>query len=396
MSATLDFGIFHPPYHPLGQNPTLDLHRDLKLIEHLDECGYAEAWVGEHHSGGWETISSPEVFMAAAAQRTKNIRLGAGVVTVPYHHPFHVAERMQLLDHLTRGRVMLGVGAGALASDAHMIGLDPMNSRGNLEAGLEAIVSLLRERAPLSRKADWFELNDAQLHLPAYTRPHLEVAVASTVSPTGAKLSGRYNTSLLSLGLWSPAGADAVRNAWQIRTTEAEESGAEINRRTWRIVGIAFVARTDREAREQCRQNLGGVFDYLSKSSPFPPVQATDPDDIIDELNEGGIAMIGTPERAIDRLGALYEDSGGFGTFLILGGDWAGAEDMRRMYETFAERVFPTFQDSIAPLQQSYDWVTSPSGSDSGNSWVKDAIAPAIEKATADYAAERDAKAAGR
>ena len=125
----LGFGIFLAPFHPVGENPTTALHRDLELIEWLDRLGYDEAWFGEHHSAGFEIIASPEVFIAAAAARTGHIRLGTGVSSLPYHHPFMLADRMVLLDHLTMGRAMLGVGPGALPSDAFMLGIDTLRQR---------------------------------------------------------------------------------------------------------------------------------------------------------------------------------------------------------------------------------------------------------------------------
>ena len=115
MDWPLKFGIFLAPFHPVGQNPTLALERDLDLMEHLDSLGFDEAWIGEHHSAGYEIIASPEVFIAAAAQRTKHLRLGTGVSSLPYHQPLMLADRMVLLDHLTRGRVMFGVGPGRAA-----------------------------------------------------------------------------------------------------------------------------------------------------------------------------------------------------------------------------------------------------------------------------------------
>ena len=125
MSVTrLDFGIFLAPFHPVNENPTLSLQRDFELIEWLDRLGYDEAWIGEHHSAGYEIIASPEVFIAAAAERTRHIRLGTGVSSVPYHHPLMLADRIMQLDHLTRGRVMFGVGPGALPSDAFMMGIE--------------------------------------------------------------------------------------------------------------------------------------------------------------------------------------------------------------------------------------------------------------------------------
>ena len=115
-SPAMRFGIFIAPFHPLGENPHLALRRDLELVEWLDQLGYDEAWIGEHHSAGYEIIASPELFIAAAAERTRHIRLGTGVSSLPYHHPLMLADRIIQLDHMTRGRVMFGVGPGALPS----------------------------------------------------------------------------------------------------------------------------------------------------------------------------------------------------------------------------------------------------------------------------------------
>ena len=113
--ARMRFGLFIAPHHPVGEHPTLQFERDLQLIEQFDQLGYDEVWVGEHHSGGWETIGHPELFLAAAAQRTHRIRLGTGVTSLPYHHPYNVAGRIALLDHLSRGRAILGTGPGRAA-----------------------------------------------------------------------------------------------------------------------------------------------------------------------------------------------------------------------------------------------------------------------------------------
>ena len=122
----MGFGAFLAPHHPIGEHPTLQLRRDLDLAEHLDRLGYDEFWCGEHHSTGWEVIASPEMFLAAAGERTHRIKLGTGVVSLPFHHPFHVAQRIVQLDHMTRGRVIFGTGPGALPSDAFTLGIDPM------------------------------------------------------------------------------------------------------------------------------------------------------------------------------------------------------------------------------------------------------------------------------
>jgi limonene 1,2-monooxygenase len=173
MNRPLNFGVFITPFHPTGQSPTAALEYDMERVVALDRLGFDEAWFGEHHSGGDELIACPEVFIAAAAERTKHIRLGTGVVSLPYHHPLMVADRWVLLDHLTRGRVMFGAGPGALPSDAYMMGIDPVEQRRMMHESLEAILALFRA-APgerISRHSDWFTLRDAQLHIRPYTWP---------------------------------------------------------------------------------------------------------------------------------------------------------------------------------------------------------------------------------
>src|SRR5437879_8387624 len=136
MDWPLSFGIFLAPFHPVGQNPTLALERDMELLVRLDELGYDEAWIGEHHSAGYEIIASPELFIATAAERTRTIRLGTGVSSLPYHHPLMLAERINQLDHITRGRAMFGVGPGALPSDAMMMGIEVSRQRDMMDEAL--------------------------------------------------------------------------------------------------------------------------------------------------------------------------------------------------------------------------------------------------------------------
>ena len=148
----MKFGIFLAPFHQLGENPTLALERDLELIQWLDYLGFDEAWIGEHHSAGWEIIASPEIFIGVAAERTKHIKLGTGVISLPYHHPLMVANRMVLLDHLTRGRVMLGVGPGALVTDALMLGIEPNTQRPRMDEAMGVIMRLFTEDEPITHE----------------------------------------------------------------------------------------------------------------------------------------------------------------------------------------------------------------------------------------------------
>ena len=273
MGRPLNFGVFITPFHPVGQSPTVALEYDLERTVALDRLGYDEAWFGEHHSGGYELIACPEVFIAAAAERTKHIRLGTGVVSLPYHHPLMVADRWVLLDHLTRGRVMFGTGPGALPSDAYMMGIDPVEQRRMMQESLDAILALFRA-APderISRHSDWFTLRDAQLHIRPYTWPYPEISTAAMISPSGPRLAGALGTSLLSLSMSVPGGYAALENTWQVVIDQAEKSGRdEPDRKDWRVLAIIHLADTREQAIDDCTYGLQDFANYFGAAGFVP------------------------------------------------------------------------------------------------------------------------------
>ncbi len=353
----MKFGIFLAPFHPVGQNPTLALHRDLELVSRLDELGYDEAWIGEHHSAGFEIIASPEVFIAVASERTKNIRLGTGVSSLPYHHPLMLADRMVLLDHLTRGRVMFGVGPGALPSDAFMMGIDPQKQRDMMEESLEAILQLFTSDGVVNASCDWFQLKDARLQLRPFSKPHMEVAVAAQVSPSGPRLAGRFGLGLLSIGATSIGGFDALSSHWQVMEERAEKFGTTVDRNKWRLVGPIHIAETEEIARAEVAFGLHKWVEYFLKVAALPLAPDTDdPNKLVDALNSSGMAVIGTPEMAIKRIKELEGKSGGFGTFLAMSHEWANRENTLKSYELFAREVMPHFQSSMDRLIDSRNW----------------------------------------
>jgi limonene 1,2-monooxygenase len=370
------------PFHPTGQNPTLALHRDLELIEHLDRLGFDEAWIGEHHSGGYEIIASPEVFMAAAAERTRNIRLGSGVNSLPYHHPLLLADRFVLLDHLTRGRVMLGCGPGQLTSDAHMLGIPADMQRPRMHEALDAIVRLLAGEI-VTIESDWFTLQDARLQLLPYSQPSLEIAVAASISPTGALAAGKYGAGLLSIAATSRMGFDAISTHWQAWNESAEKHGKTVDRSTWRLVGPMHLAESKDQARKDVEYGIVPFSHYFTHVLPAGPVRGTTATEIIDNVDEDGFAVIGTPDDAIRKIESLVEESGGFGTFLLFGHDWASPEATKRSFDLFAQYVMPHFKGQLDAPRLSTEWVTG-----SGGEFVGRA-ANAIMKAIADHAAEK-------
>jgi len=268
----LRFGVFITPFHPVGQSPTTALEYDLERTVALDRLGFEEAWFGEHHSGGYELIACPEVFIAAAAERTKHIRLGTGVVSLPYHHPLMVADRWVLLDHITRGRVMFGTGPGALPSDAYMMGIDPVEQR-----------RMMQE-------------------------------------------SGRD----------------------------------EPDRANWRVLSIMHLADTRDQAIDDCTYGLQDFANYFGAAGFVPlsnSVEGTQsPREFVAEYAGKGNCCIGTPGDAIAHIQDLLEMSGGFGTLLLLGHDWAPPQATYHCYELFAREVMPHFKGQLTAPRASHDW----------------------------------------
>jgi limonene 1,2-monooxygenase len=356
----MKFGIFMGPFHRVGENPTLAMDRDLELIQWLDTLGFDEAWVGEHHSAGWEIISSPEIFIAAAAERTRHIKLGTGVISLPYHHPFMVANWMVQLDHMTHGRVMMGVGPGALASDAYMMGIDHTVQRPRMDEALGIILRLFTESEPITYKSDWFELREALLQLRPYQKPYMPVAVASVQSPAGVSLAGKYGASVLTITVPrdpSPNSASDLQNLWTIAEESAEAHGQQVNRADWRLVLPVHLAESRKEAREEARLGAGRYLrEYSEGTNGRKPIFDGPLEKVIDFMADAGHWIVGTPDDCIAGIKRLDEQSGGYGGFLVQTVDWAPRDKMLHSYELLARYVMPQFQGSVLSTAASNRW----------------------------------------
>ncbi|MGV0849263.1 LLM class flavin-dependent oxidoreductase [Mycolicibacterium phlei] len=349
--ARLRFGYFIAPFHRAGTNPTLALQRDLEFIEHLDALGYDEVWIGEHHSAGSEIISSPEVFIAAAAQRAKRIRFGTGVISLAYHNPLWVADRLMLLDHLTHGRIIGGMGPGSLPTDSAMIGLTPTDCRELLETNLDIVVRLLRGETVTAKTAT-HELFDARLQLAPYSENGIPLAVAAVASPTGARLAGKHGIGLLSIGATLVVeGFDALAHHWGIAEERAAVFGTTVDRRNWSLVCPMHIAETEEQARADVRFGIEHWYRYFQKVAAFPQMEVPGEniDEVVDVINGAGAGVIGTPEQARAQVQRLWDQSGGFGCMLQMGHEWANPAATRRSAELFAAEVIPHFQGQAQP-----------------------------------------------
>jgi limonene 1,2-monooxygenase len=374
--------VFHAPLHKIGVNPHLLLHRDLEIAEHLDRLGYDEIWYGEHHSSAVETIASPELMIAAAAQRTRHIRLGTGVLSLPYHNPYVLADRIVQLDHITRGRMMFGAGPGQLAQDAQMLGLEPELLRPRMEEALRIMLRLFAGER-VTHESDWITLADAELqHLP-YS--DFEVAVTAILSPNGPKLAGRHGLSLLSLGSVQPEGVEVLAEHWRVLSAEAAAEGKAADRSTWRLAGQVFLADTMDAAIREAAYGLDNLMAHGGRVQGVGAAPATHAQ-LVDALNESGAYIIGTPDMAVRHIERLRAASGGFGCFLLLGADIARWPAMLRHYELMAEEVFPHFNGQLAPIRRAHERFAA------SGTQTPDATARAQAAARAAYVRETEAR----
>ncbi len=353
------FGAFLAPHHPIGEHPTLQFRSDIAFAKHLDELGFDEFWCGEHHSTGWEVIASPEMFLAAAGEHTRRIRLGTGVISLPYHHPFNVAQRIVQLDHMTGGRVIFGSGPGALPSDAYVLGIDPMVQRDRQDEAIGVIKRLLAGER-VTHESDWFTLRDAKLQL-LPVQEDLPFAVASQVSPSGMTLAGKYGAGVLSIGSMSTAGLMALPTQWSFAEDAAAKAGRTVDRADWRVVMTWHIAETREQARAEARDGLLRWHNEYNVGTLMRPgaVAYATPDEAVDQIafSDGAASVIGTPDDLVAAIRRLQTLSGGFGTVIGFAHDWANRENTRRSWDLVARYVIPEVNRLLDSYRESQRYV---------------------------------------
>ncbi len=359
--SRLGFGAFLAPHHPVGEHPMLQFRRDLDFVDHIDRLGFDEFWCGEHHSSGWEMIASPEMFLAAAGERTKRIRLGTGVVSLPYHHPFNVAQRIVQLDYMTGGRAIFGSGPGALASDAHTLGVDPMVLRDRQDEAI-TIIRRLFNGERVTAKSEWFTLQDAALQL----RPlqeEMPFVVASQISPSGMTLAGKHGIGIISIGSMSREGLQALPTQWGFAEAAAAKHGTTVDRKNWRVLLSWHIAETREKAREEAKHGLMRHHnEYITATLQRPGAKSfKTPDDAVDAtaFSDSAAATIGTPDDLVQRIKSVLEVSGGFGTVIGFVHDWANPENTMRSWDLVARYVVPEINGYLRELRQSREFVAT-------------------------------------
>ena len=311
-------------------------------------------------------IASPEMFLAAAGERTSRIKLGTGVISLPYHHPFNVAQRIVQLDHMTAGRVIFGTGPGALPSDAHTFDIDPMLLRDRQDEALGVILRLLRGEPRFSYETDWFTMKDAQLQL-LPVQEQMPAATASMVSPSGMTLAGKYGIGVLSIGSMAAEGITALGTQWGFAEDAALEFGSSVDRSDWRVLLNWHLAESKDLARSQAREGLQRWHnEYIVGTLQRPGTTAyNDPDEALEAVCGGAAkgvvqsAVVGTPDDLVAFIQNMFELTGGFGTAIGFVHDWANPRDTANSWDLVARYVIPEINGYTKKLRESQEFVST-------------------------------------
>src|SRR6266481_1708039 len=276
------------------------------------------------------------MFLAAPGERSRRIKLGTGVISLPYHHPYNVAQRMVQLDHMTGGRAIFGSGPGALPSDAHTLGIDPMVQRDRQDDAIDVIRRLFKGER-VTKKTDWYTLQDAALQL-LPLQEDMPFAVASQVSPSGMTLAGKYGIGIISLGSMSEQGLLSLPTQWGFAETAARKHGTTVDRKNWRVLLSWHVAETREKAREEAKHGLLRWHnEYITGTLQRP----------------GAAPTIGTPGDLVKMIKSVYDKSGGFGTVIGFVHDWANPENTMRSWDMVARYVIPEINGYVTKLRES-------------------------------------------
>lgn len=343
----MKFSFFMMPLHHPAENPTLAFHRDIDLIPYVESLGFDSFHIGEHHSGGWETMPSPEMALSMAAAKTGRIRLGTSVINLPFHHPFQIAERIAFLDHLSYGRAVLGIGPSSLVTDKKLFNVDTVRGRRMMAESAEVIVRLLEANEPISHAGEFWQFDGMRLQLKSYQQPRLPLALPTTGGAESLDLAARFD-----MELWTPCGLNrpgggVFTGLWQNFEEACARHGKTANRDDWHLVSAFYLAETREEAWADVSEGILRETGYFA-SIGFRPLYETHPGQPVEEYTPQSIVerrdwCVGTPDDAIAWIEKKLADNGRFGGVMLTTHEWAHSDKLRRSLDLFARYVIPHF-----------------------------------------------------
>ncbi len=361
----MKLSLFMMPLHTMNRDYPITLDEDVEQFKLADELGFAEGWIGEHYSSDIEQVSSPLIFLAFIASQTKTLKLGTGVLAVPYYHPAQLAAHVALLDQLTKGRLILGVGTGALGSDIEMFGLEGQNRQEMLQESVRIMKAIWASDPPYDfvgkswnfgiTKTIWPDLGVGPLPKP-FQKPHPRMAI-SVSSPNSSSMRVAAQRDLMPISANFVA-SWVVKTHWEVYADELSKRGRTPNGADWRVARSIFVAETDEEAEAYVRKP-GGPFDWyydymfqvykrMDAAALLAPTRDTDPSTITHSMVRDNFVICGSPETVARKILAFREEVGPFETLMMTAHDWTDKAVMRRSMELLGKTVLPKVNAMLA------------------------------------------------
>ncbi|MCH9672472.1 MAG: LLM class flavin-dependent oxidoreductase [Gammaproteobacteria bacterium] len=358
----MQLGMFMQPVHDPKRDYTQALADDRETIILADQLGFSEVWVGEHVSATAEPITAPLVFLGTLIEQTKQIKLGTGVFCLPLQHPAIVAGQSAMFDHLSKGRFQMGIGTGGLASDVELFGVGGNVDRAEMvRESIDMILAIWDGEAPYDLKGKYWstEIKDisrleygvGEFPKP-YQQPHPPIAI-SLMSPgsSSALMAGERG--------WIPiSGANLVQpryisSHWDRYVEGCDKRGVKADSSIWRVSRSIVVAPSDEEAREYLLREDGAFsfwFRYIVSSfrqrgalAALAPDGHPDPDALTWQEAAESMVSWGSVETVTDKLVALRDTVGDFGTLTITAHEWDDPAFCKRSMRMLAEEVMPKF-----------------------------------------------------
>jgi alkanesulfonate monooxygenase SsuD/methylene tetrahydromethanopterin reductase-like flavin-dependent oxidoreductase (luciferase family) len=359
----IKYGMFIMPFHlpekPLAQG----YDEDLELVVRAEELGFEEFWIGEHHTMKYETIVMPEIFIGRALGETNRIRLGAAPVCLNQHHPAHVAGRLAFLDHLSKGRLNLCFGPGSVTADQELFGVDPKKGGEMTIEAIDVILKLWSSDPPYKHDGKYWQFRLEEnvdeetligfIHRP-YQQPHPPIAMPGMSRNSHTmKFAGRRGFQPFSHCLIT---GNVVADQWNTYAQAAREAGREPNRADWKICRSIFLADTTKEAARRARTNslgqnyeyIGRLFDKgLGRKIYKRDLDMSDADCNLDFLMTEQI-IAGDVDEVLRRLMQLIDETGPFGTLVLMSYDWDDKQSWLHSLELFANELMPALNKAVA------------------------------------------------
>jgi alkanesulfonate monooxygenase SsuD/methylene tetrahydromethanopterin reductase-like flavin-dependent oxidoreductase (luciferase family) len=360
----MEVGVFMMPSHPPERSLRDGFEWDLDHIELCDKLGFSEAWIGEHFTAPWEPNPAPDILIAQALQRTKNIRLAAGAHLLPYHHPAELACRVAFMDHISQGRIMFGIGSGGLPSDWRLFNVDGMagENRKMTREALEIILKLWSSDGAFEYKGKYWTVNGIdpmfgtlKHHLKPLQTPHPPIGIAG-LSPRSdtLEMAGEFGFMPLSLNL----SREYLKDHWDSVVRGADKVGRVARRQDWRVVREVYIAETDAEARKLALNGMMGrayreyllpLFSQFRLLSVFKHDPSVPDSDVTPEYLCEHNWLVGSPGTVTQKLAQMYDESGGFGTLTVINFDfkdefsaWSASQ------QALMQEVLPQFNRKAA------------------------------------------------